>query len=324
MKAIKTTVHHTRTFPNEAERLRFTNPTRTDNGLLTENVIKCYGLEDTSPCTLEWTTTENLPPSPSEICCHAFMKGLALSEEMLQHACGKVRALVQKGLEIRAERHRGHSELVNDDGTVTVSNDRLTVTLPTEEFERIGRYGVFNNAMRMLGNRSEARLLHTEPIDPTEILDFARENLVHEYLQEHCRYNLGETLMRMNNGYRMSSGMAEDVSKAQAYANGILNPISQEDLLAWVSSYFKENLCDTPQQEREYRRQVALLELKRGNGYPAEAASALAAAAESLQQLRDNELEYRTAIGGTCKGWKIDITGPMPDQIGLCRYQEAA
>ena len=59
----------------------------------------------------------------------------------------------------------------NKNRTTTCGNHILIVTLPTAEFNKIGRYGVFNDAMRMLGNKSEYQLLEQEPITENEIND---------------------------------------------------------------------------------------------------------------------------------------------------------
>lgn len=107
--------------------------------------------------------------------------------------------------------------------TITVENHTLRVTLPSDEFEKIGRYGVFNDAMRMLGNRSEAAILKNEPVDDDEVFLLARSSLVTEWIVENGRYNTNETLMRMDGGYRMSIGMQRDVDRARAYADKIMN-----------------------------------------------------------------------------------------------------
>lgn len=102
---------------------------------------------------------------------------------------------------------------------VTVENGRLRVTLDKFEFEKIGRYGVFNDAMRMLGNKSEAAILEQEPIIDDKIMTQAIEIAFADYLHDHCHYNVSETLMRYDGGHRMSEGMQADVSAARSYAN---------------------------------------------------------------------------------------------------------
>lgn len=198
---------------------------------------------------------------------------------------------------------------------IIVENHRLRVTLPKEEFERIGRYGVFNNAMRMLGARSELSLLEKESIPESEIVAAAREKLVFDHLSEHCRYNLNETLMRMDGGHRMSPGMAEDVARAKAYADGVLSPISAEQLRNWYSARYEAG-------NEPNRRELDIQRLRAGRGINEDAEKILAEAAEELEKSRHHEKEYRSRFTGLCKGWDIEIIGEMPEQIGLCRYQQ--
>jgi hypothetical protein len=65
------------------------------------------------------------------------------------------------------------------------------------------------------------RIPETVPTD-AEIMECAMEQLVYEYLAENCRYNLSETIMRMNGGHRMSEGMSADVAAATVQARAEL------------------------------------------------------------------------------------------------------
>lgn len=326
------TVSRIVTFRNQAEALRAQYPSGTLRTVVPggsfrrdiENEIMCWGLETTPPVTITYTDDVFGPDCMDRVdCCISSVLNFGGSiNEVPADIRDEVASRVARARKIRAERHSGHSESENSDGTTTVENGTLRVTLPTEEYNRIGRYGVFNDAMRVLGNRSEAEQLANEPIDPTEIMQVAREQLIYEYLSENCRYSLSETMMRMNGGHRMSPGMAEDVSKANAYASGVLAPITHEQLTDWACTYFRQNKCDTPQQERAFTRAVTIKRMELGDG--TSAARVLADAAESLEHSRQSELQRRSAIGNTCRNWKIEIIGDMPEQIGLCRYQEAA
>lgn len=184
----------------------------------------------------------------------------------------------------------------NNDGTTTCGNGTLVVTLPTDEFARVGRYGVFNSAMRMLGNRSEAKILDSEPINSAEIMRLAHESLVFDYIRKHCVRYCKQILIRMPAGRIMTPSMEADVAKADAYADGVLSPITHEQLQDWA---------------REMRLGV--------NGPTADIV--LAEVTEYLERYRQLELERRRVIGNSCLGWRIEIVGKMPERIGLCRYQ---
>lgn len=141
----------------------------------------------------------------------------------------------------------GHSTVKNGNGTITVTNDTLRVTLPEAEFR--GRYDVFNRAMRTLGNRSELKLLESEMPTTDEITDRARQNMVFDYLSEHCRYNLIVTLKRMTGGHVMSPGMQRDVDAARAYADGVLSGVDAAPALSEAS----EQLLSERAAEMEFR-----------------------------------------------------------------------
>jgi len=128
----------------------------------------------------------------------------------------EIRDRVVRGMRVRLARHAGHSTVHNSDGTVTVTNNRLRITLPESEFE--GREHVLTTAMRVLGHRSEMNIPVPEPTEE-EIRDVAIENLTCMHLWEHCRYNPREAIMRMMGGHRMSGGMQADVGAARVWAH---------------------------------------------------------------------------------------------------------
>jgi hypothetical protein len=186
----------------------------------------------------------------------------------------EIRNRVERGIKIRLDRHAGHSTTHNPDRTVTVTNDRITVTLPESEFK--GRQHTFTTSMRVLGHRSELRIPTPEPTTD-EIYAVAFEFLAYEYLVENCRYNLAETIMRLNGGHRMSEGMQSDVSAAQSLA--------------------RVELRENP-------------------------APYMAEAKRILHQKIEMDRQYHAMISGWCQNWKIEVTGTMPTQIGLCDYRE--
>ncbi len=179
---------------------------------------------------------------------------------------------------------------------ITVQNDRIRVTVSddvaaeysersiylahiqgTQTPEQIQRGLVLSDAMSILGNSSEVTILESEPITEHEIEDRVIELLTIQHLIEHCRYNVGETLMRMNDGHRMSLGMEADVEAARSWAHNKLRTNRSESMEIGKKSIIDE---------------------------------------------RDRNLRYRQAKSNR-DGFQIEIIGPMPSEIGLCRYQEA-
>ena len=164
----------------------------------------------------------------------------------------------------------------------TFENGRIRVTLTDEQFDSFGggRATILSHAMMVLGNRCEAALLDSENEQPTgaEIIKTALDDIMIEYLSEHCRYNVNETIMRYITARIMPQGMRREIESAIAYA--------------------QNELCENPKH------------------------TALSAARESLIRRIEDEKTYRKSRA-RCN-WKIEIIGPMPEQIGMCRFQEVA
>lgn len=158
----------------------------------------------------------------------------------------------------------------------TYENARILVSLTDEQSAKYQdcRAEILSHAMSVIGNRSEAEILETEEISDDDATEATTEELIYQYLAEHCRYNLSETLMRLRGGHRMSEGMSADVSAAEAFA------------------------------ALELRNNPELLDIGR---------KILAAAAEREQKYRRSRANSE---------WNIEIIGPMPAQIGMCRYHE--
>ncbi|HAM53090.1 MAG TPA: hypothetical protein DCP92_21205 [Nitrospiraceae bacterium] len=197
---------------------------------------------------------------------------------------------------------------------ITVENGTLRVTLPEEEFQKIGRHGVFDTAMRALGNRCEADLMENEGVDLSDVREAVYRQLIVSYLKEHTRYDLNEVLMRMDKGARMSEGMQYDADCAKAYAQGIINPLSLEELHEWAADVYDKN-GDLP------RRQIKLMELRAGKGDGEQQETMLRVAKESEADHR-SEISRRRAMAQSVAHWQIEITGKMPKKVGVCRYEE--
>lgn len=208
----------------------------------------------------------------------------------------------------------------NNDGTTTCGNGTLVVTLPTNEFNHIGCQGVFDKAMQVLGNRSEAQLSEKENVSLAEVTDAARENLIFDYLSQNSNYNLYDFMMCLNGSKRMHPGMAKDMKRAEAYADGVLSPITPDDLVGLARDYYANNSCDTPEEGRKFERAMEIEALRLGDG--TDASAVMAEAAACLERSKQNELQRRIAIGNTCSDWTIEIVGQMPKLIGRCRYAQ--
>lgn len=104
--------------------------------------------------------------------------------------------------------------------TKIYENAKIRVTLTDEQSLKFDddRAFILSHAMRVLGNQSEVRLLTTETHNENDVEAAAINELTYAYLSEHHRYNMAETIMRMNGGHRMSQGMVADVEAAKMYA----------------------------------------------------------------------------------------------------------
>jgi len=102
----------------------------------------------------------------------------------------------------------------------TYENERIRVILTDEQAEKWEdrRDLILSHAMSILGNRSEARILESEIVSDDEAKASALDELTYQYLAEHGRYNLNETIMRMGIGRAMPVGMWGDVNAAREYA----------------------------------------------------------------------------------------------------------
>lgn len=129
-------------------------------------------------------------------------------------------------------------------------NSKIRVTLTNDQSAKFDdcRDLILSHAMSILGNRAKAAILETETVSDAEANEAAIEELTYQYLSEHCHYDLGETLMRLNGRHRMSEGMAADVEAARAYAcNELLN---NPDLV----ELGRKSLELRAEDEKQYRR----------------------------------------------------------------------
>lgn len=141
--------------------------------------------------------------------------------------------------------------------TKIYENARIKVTLTDEQSETWdnSREKILSHAMSVLGNQSECKLMRNEVDTVDEIECAGLDALTYNYLSEHHRYNLTETIMRMNGGHRMSMGMSADVESARLYAQNELLT-NREDVLRIGA----ESLKHTQSTELKYREQRAKTE----------------------------------------------------------------
>jgi len=230
---------------------------------------------------------------------------------------------------------------------ITVQNDRIRVTVTQEIWdsftgaaqrlahiqvlpsgdirvhsaEQSQRGLVLSEAMSKLGNASELRLMEQEGLDQSEILKLAKICLMEKYLAENGRYDAGETMMRYEGGHRMSQGMASEAAEAEAYAQGQLSPLSDEETRAEMIAAVQDLLNnERDPSQRKIRTTKRLTALRSGTRHR-DSTNALAEATDCLAYLRDVELRYRQ-VHADMDGWQIEIIGEIPDQIGLCRYAD--
>lgn len=190
-----------------------------------------------------------------------------------------------------------------------------------ESAESIARGRLLSDAMKKLGNESEVKLLTEETghksIDYDEVFLLAKTILISEYLSENTKYN-GATELRYFGNHRLSAGMQLEVSEALAYAEGILSPPDNEQIMQEYTEFYFSHL----QKESlgvEKNRFLRRIKLKQ-SGDPEKAEKVLKKACSQIEYGMKLELRYRTAHAKK-DGWSIEVIGDMPETIGFCRYQ---
>jgi len=131
----------------------------------------------------------------------------------------------------RWEREQMDAKYAVPGKTILVNaNETITVEVSPKYLEEHGKQNILADAMRTLGHQSEIRLMESEPLDLEAAKIVREENFLYEYLVDHCRYNLSETLMRMNGGHRMSAAMAADVSASHVYAARQMEDVTNAEI----------------------------------------------------------------------------------------------
>ena len=210
----------------------------------------------------------------------------------------------------------------NDKIRVTVTDEiwssyaakaEWTAKLSTQTPEQATRGMILSAAMEKIANAQEAARLGCRKPTMDQVMERARRILVWEYLAENCRYDLQETVFRMENGHRMSEGMAMDVAQARAYADGLLAPLTNDELMRRAGKIFSA--------EFPRRADVKTLAL-RANTARATAADVIERAAEELSSEIAEETAYR-ARRAKNDGWDIEIldADAMPRMVGVCEIE---
>jgi hypothetical protein len=218
---------------------------------------------------------------------------------------------------------------------ITFQNSRIRVTVTNdiaaqfsknimrgkqESPEQALRGRILSCAMEKLGNKSELALMYKEGISTDDVFSTAFMSLMCQYLEQHGKYCVDEVINRYLLGSRMSEGMAHEKDLAVAYAQGILAPLSDEQSRKELEHYVLSMAPDAPLNIREVDtfKQKMLLRRNAGNE---DASHALEEAAAAVLARKQVEMQYREARA-KMNGWKIEVIGDLPEQIGVCRVTQ--
>lgn len=176
---------------------------------------------------------------------------------------------------------------------------------------------ILSAAMSKLGNHSELALMRNEYIENQEVIKLAHSILMHRYLVEHSKYDVGQMLFRYENDHRLSVGQSIEIDSANAYAQGLLSPIAKQEARQEVIKYLggldKDDIANSRAINAMGER-MALL----SNTDNASAKWAISEAVNMLTTSKQFEIDYRSVMANQ-DGWVIEVVGDLPSQIGVCR-----
>lgn len=213
--------------------------------------------------------------------------------------------------------------------TITVENARIRVTV-TADIAAQYRQGwtgqhetqaqalrgrLLSAAMTKLASATELELTEAKPIDLDEVRQVAHTILMRNYLEAHGRYSVDEALMRHHGGHRMSPGMRSEVSEAQAYADGVLRPVSDND----ARRYIEAQVASRDLSAREMQTLKTTVDLW-CNRVGVSATNALEKARAFLEFWAGVSRRYHEKRG-CLDGWHIEVIGELPNQVGLSRLR---
>lgn len=208
--------------------------------------------------------------------------------------------------------------------TLTYENHRLRVIVDTaivdryrvhadhaarisrEDPEKTLRGIILSEAMSILGNASQVKILERDPVgtSPREVMALAVDLLTLDHIEREGKYDYRRVAQRMAGNHPMSSGMSVALSRGRAYAQGVLRPLSA---LAALGKHPPRNWC---------AQKNVLLTM---SGNRARATAVLDEAYRLIECRRGVDLRYRRAHART-DGWDITILDAMPRRIGLCDF----
>ncbi len=212
--------------------------------------------------------------------------------------------------------------------TLTVENSRIRVTVSREIADKFLPTGVIGRdespgqaqrgrllsaAMGKLASATELRLRLTNDIELADVIALAHKLLVRDYLEEHSHYNVNEVIMRLEEGHLMHKYMAQEVTLANEYARGVLKTISQDDARLYVAPKVMAGVL-SPHERRQLETRVELLLNRIGIN----ATEALDKARHALQA-QANIAHHYHMCRANMTGWKIEVIGELPAQVGLSR-----
>ena len=197
----------------------------------------------------------------------------------------------------------------------TVENEKLRVTVSDEvhqhltarahtlpgcehmTIEQRTRGLILSEAMA----RVESQKYISTPVtaDDPDVVSEVRKELIRRYLTENTRYSLKEILMRVDGNHRLSLGMQVEYNEAEAYARGVMEQPSKND----VARELGEQIASADKGESRRAIQCAKLLTKSAN--PELLATVTAETVERLQAIdRDNRayIEKRYPMAG----WHIE------------------
>lgn len=219
---------------------------------------------------------------------------------------------------------------------ITVQNQRIRVTVTQSVWdsfeskatylavrqnkEEVQRGLVLSCAMSKLGNASEHRMLVEEAVDQGQVLKIAKRLLMRDYLAKRSPSTAAEIVYRYANDARIPDSMEKALDEAIAYADGQIGALTRQHAIDAFMAFAGKQLSGSQKaSERENARQLKLLELR--TTLPKLGNEAINKAEALIREKQSLEIEYRERQAGT-DGWTIEIIGPMPQQIGICRYQQ--
>lgn len=189
-----------------------------------------------------------------------------------------------------------------------------------EKPEQAVRGRILSAAMTKLGNLHELANVRNEQVDNRKVIELAHNILARHHLLRHSKYDINNLLFRYENGYLLTQGQSLEISRANAYAKGLLSPISMQEARLESIKCLKDLGEDNSAKARAVNTMSEKISLL-VNADNASAEWAIAEAAKLLTTSKQFEMDYRSAMAKS-DGWVIEVIGDLPSQIGVCRVTQ--